>query len=155
MMNSGLKPRYLSGTETVSKLFVDAITVALEARETLCDSKTQGTNSNLILGATFLRTDTTIEIESNLHNHTIHFVEVITKMSFDERWDLFDKGLDLLTLGKWAEAEETLKKLTTIDPDTYANWIALGRCQLAQQKLEAAEISARKAIELSDKVAQN
>ncbi len=41
-------------TETVSKLFVDEITVALEARETLCDSNTQGTNSNLIPGAIYL-----------------------------------------------------------------------------------------------------
>jgi hypothetical protein len=39
-------------TETVSKLLVDEATVALEARETLCSSLTQGTNSNLILGAT-------------------------------------------------------------------------------------------------------
>ncbi len=49
-------------TETVSKLFVDGITVALEARETTCKSLTRGTNSNLILGATFLRTS----IESTL-----------------------------------------------------------------------------------------
>lgn len=41
-------------TETVSKLSVDEITVALEARETLCKSKARSTNSNLILGATFL-----------------------------------------------------------------------------------------------------
>lgn len=38
-------------TETVSKP-VGKATVALEARETLCSSSTQGTNSNLILGAT-------------------------------------------------------------------------------------------------------
>jgi hypothetical protein len=38
-------------TETVSKLFVDELTVALEARETLCASGTWCTNSNLILGA--------------------------------------------------------------------------------------------------------
>jgi hypothetical protein len=46
-------------TETVSKLLVAEVTVALEARETLCALGTWSTNSNLILGAIsllFIRT---------------------------------------------------------------------------------------------------
>jgi hypothetical protein len=42
-------------TETVSKRIVDEVTVALEARETLCTSGTRSTNSNLILGAILLQ----------------------------------------------------------------------------------------------------
>ncbi len=44
-------PRFPSGTETVSKPVTGEATVALVARESLCTLKTQGTNSNLILGA--------------------------------------------------------------------------------------------------------
>ena len=69
-------------------------------------------------------------------------------MAEEDRWELSVKSIELLGQGKLAEAEAVLKKIISIEPDKPNNWMILGRCQLAQEKLVDAESSARKALEL-------
>jgi tetratricopeptide (TPR) repeat protein len=69
----------------------------------------------------------------------------------DEKWDLYERSLDLIGKGKVFEAEPLLERLVELAPDSWVNWMMLGRCQLALQKLDPAEASARKALELSRK----
>ncbi len=66
----------------------------------------------------------------------------------EEKWDLFEKAIQLLSTARWAEAEATFDKLIALEPDRYSNWMMLGRCQLSQQKLPEAMESATKALEL-------
>lgn len=68
----------------------------------------------------------------------------------EEKWDLFEKALQLLSAARWAEAEATFDKLIALEPDRYSNWMMLGRCQLSQQKVNEALESATKALELRE-----
>ncbi|TFF91053.1 tetratricopeptide repeat protein [Candidatus Thorarchaeota archaeon] len=68
----------------------------------------------------------------------------------EEKWDLFERALELLSTARWAEAEATFDKLIALEPDKYINWLMLGRCQLSQQKLDEAMESALKALDLKE-----
>jgi protein O-GlcNAc transferase len=68
----------------------------------------------------------------------------------DEKWALYERSLEMIGKGRVSEAEPLLEHLVELASTSWVNWMMLGRCQLALQKLDSAETSARKALKLKE-----